>query len=301
MKKLALHNTKYCLYLEGYTQWLHLCGYSPTAVYNFPLYIREFFHWLEGKNIRQITRLTTKHSSRYIHYISHRKNQRREGGLSVSAINAQILSIKLLYRYLYTVHQIQLPLALTALKETDKTISILTHQEIQELIAQTDHSPGGLRDRAIIALYYGCGLRRSEGTALDLQDMQISKALLHIRKAKNRKARMVPIGSTALDYLTEYMDQARPKLLKNTTEQAFLLNHRGRRLAGQSVRIRIKKLQQKSTCPILRQKNIAVHSLRHSIATHLLQQKMPLELISHFLGHQSLEATQRYTHISHEL
>jgi integrase/recombinase XerD len=153
-----------------------------------------------------------------------------------------------------------------------------------------------LRDRAMLAVYYGCGLRNGEGVNLDVDDVHFDQQLLHVRKGKNYKERLVPLSSHTIEHLQNYLYDARPFLLLNKTDALFLSNS-GKRLSGQMMLLRLKVLIQLTGNTELQHKDIHVHTLRHSIATHLLQNGMSLEKIKEFLGHTSLESTQIYTHL----
>ena len=146
----------------------------------------------------------------------------------------------------------------------------------------------------MLSLYYGCGLRRSEAVAVDVSDVLFRKRLLYVRKGKNYRERYVPMTSAIIADLRTYLYEARPLLLGKYSSEALLVSNQGRRIEAQSLAIRLKQLLLIAGID----KPITLHSLRHSIATHLLQSGMKLQYISDFLGHQSLEATQLYTHIA---
>ena len=149
----------------------------------------------------------------------------------------------------------------------------------------------------MLTIFYGCGLRRNEGYHLTIDDINFDKQILHVRKGKANKERLVPINKANLKYLQNYVYDGRTLLLKDKRESAFFINERGNRLTAQSMSIRLKILQQRTEDITLQEKNVRLHVLRHSIATHLLANGMPLENISRFLGHNSLESTQVYTHL----
>jgi len=165
-----------------------------------------------------------------------------------------------------------------------------------------ENTPYGIRDKAMLGIYYGCGLRRNEGLQLDLNDILFERALVYVRAGKNYTERYVPIQEQVLQDLSQYLQQARPGLLvKTTTQPALFVSQRGDRPDAQSLYLRLKKLQQDAGEASLQNKTIGLHTLRHSIATHLLMQGMKLERIAQFLGHKSIESTQIYTHLAHEL
>ncbi len=178
-----------------------------------------------------------------------------------------------------------------------KERSILTREEIQLLYAATTECPMGIRDRAMLSIYYGCGLRKTEGVQLDVSDVLIERRMLYIRKSKNNHQRYTPVTEANLKYIEQYIYNARPLLVSDkSSEHALFVSERGCRINKGTMYIRLKGLQEKANLT----KEIGVHTLRHSIATHLLQSGMELENIALFLGHRCLDSTQVYTHIINE-
>jgi integrase/recombinase XerD len=195
-------------------------------------------------------------------------------------------------------------------EEDDSEVTdILTQQEIKQLYEIT-HLPYEqkkndkgifyyeamqMRDRAMLAVFYGCGLRRNEVVHLDIGDIIFAKSVLHVKKGKGYKERMVPVTKQSLLHLQNYLYDGRPYFC-NDKNESFFVTQSGRRLDGQMMLIRLKQLIQLTGNAALQNKDIHLHTLRHSIATHLLQNGMKLERIKEFLGHTSLESTQIYTH-----
>jgi integrase/recombinase XerD len=213
--------------------------------------------------------------------------------------------------YLRKVGRIQLPALKLSNEEENHKTTFLTEAEIKLLFEasyQTGERKPNMseemlaaiqsRDRALLAVYYGCGLRRNEGVHLSLSDINFDRSVLHVRKGKNYKERLVPISKASLKYLQEYIYDHRSQLVRSSTIDALFLSQRGTRMQGQSLLVRLKSLQYKTNDLTLLEKEIGLHTLRHSIATHLLTAGMKLESISRFLGHSSLESTQIYTHLA---
>jgi integrase/recombinase XerD len=157
-----------------------------------------------------------------------------------------------------------------------------------------------LRDKAMLTIYYGCGLRRNEGLHIELNDIFWDKQLLYVSKGKNNKERFVPISKAGLKHLENYLYDARPLLIKDHKEELFFINERGKPMQGQMMLLRLDQLVTRTENITLQEKEIGLHTLRHSIATHLLSNGMKLEKIKDFLGHSSLESTQIYTHLVEE-
>jgi integrase/recombinase XerD len=322
MKSLALSNASFRYLEQSFKEWLDILGYAPSTVYYAPLHVRELLHYLENKGIKEIKQLDSKHNSLRqdfgslvkAHYerLKERSNARRDGGLSNNHLNKHIQAIRKFADYLRQVGRLEL--AAVPLKNEEantEKIIVLTQEEIQQLFEATSKPPQFKyklspqrieaiqgRDRAMLAVYYGCGLRRNEGVKLNVSDVYFDKRLLHVKKGKNYKERFVPISKSSLKHFQEYVYDHRPELLQGANTDAFFLNQSAQRLGGQSLLLRLKYLQQQTENEELKEKEIGLHTLRHSIATHLLQGNMKLENISRFLGHSSLESTQIYTHLA---
>ncbi len=312
MKKLNLSNASYRYLEESFKEWLDVQGYAASTVYGLPLHVRELLHYLEQQEIKNIKGLKTQHIESYYHKLKERSNDRRGGGLSNAHLNKHIQALRKFTEYLRKVGRVDIQPIRLENEEAAHKLIYLTGEEIQLLFKATyekiDKAPTKSeaiyeaiqsRDRAMLAIYYGCGLRRTEGVMLDVSDINFDKAMLHVRKGKNYKERLVPVSKTNLKYLQDYVYDHRPELLKgNNAEALFIANSSNRRMQGQSLMLRLKSLQYQTGDNDLIEKEIGLHTLRHSIATHFLQAGMKLESISRFLGHGSLESTQIYTHLA---
>ena len=297
MKHLPLRSPEYRQTLHDFTQWIATLGYAPSSVYGLPIHIREFFHFLEELGITTLNQATATHVEQFIHYLSERRNQRRGGGLSPSHINKYIQALKLLAKFVQATGQGYLPVEVKRHKVPRHIEIVLRAEEVQALYLACPDTPIGLRDRAMLSLYYGCGLRRSEGVGLDVGDVLTRRKLLYVRKGKNYVERYVPINAAIIQDLQTYLHEARPILLGKQYTPALLVSERGRRVQGLTLSLRLRELRQRAG---MEYQPITLHTLRHSIATHLLQSGMSLQDIARFLGHRSLEATQIYTHLGHE-
>jgi integrase/recombinase XerD len=285
-------------------------GYNPQAVYQLPNYVQELLYYAESKGhtgLRQLdNRLIREHYGR----LKKRPNQRRGGGLSNNYLNKHLEAYKRFGEYLRQSGRLLLPpLDIDTEEDEDRITAILTVQEIGLLYEATrlpygsvkcDRGPAQyeamqLRDRAMLTVFYGCGLRRSEGHHLDRGDLDGSRGLLHVRKGKNYQERFVPLTASSIRCLQEYLYDGRPYFLAARNE-AFFIGPSGRRLGGAAMLLRLQRLIQLSEDAELMGKEVHLHTLRHSIATHLLDNGMSLERIKEFLGHTSLESTQLYTH-----
>lgn len=173
----------------------------------------------------------------------------------------------------------------------------LTVTEVERLLqAPSGNDPGSLRDRAMLEILYATGLRVSELVSLKLGDLQFDVGYL-IAFGKRRKQRIVPMGQQASEAVALYLDKARPRLDVREQTVAFLfLNRRGNGLTRQGFWKIIKKYATQSGIS----KTITPHTLRHSFATHLLENGADLRAVQAMLGHADIATTQIYTHVTRE-
>ena len=300
MKKLKLQNQSYKALLLNFKEWLDILGYSKSTVYYMPIFLQEFFYWLELHNINTIENISLENVNAYYKYLSERCHQRKSGGLSKAYLNSHLGALKKFREYLKKHGAKTFKIHLRFEEKEAEIKDVLTQCEIKELFEITNHSSQylrtRLRDKALLVCLYSCGLRRSEVTNLDIGDILFDRSLLFVKKAKNFKQRYVPLNKYNLRILEDYRYEARP-LYPIENNEAFFINRYGKRLQGQDMARRLEYILSLSDNQELKQKHITPHCLRHSIATHLLQQEVKLEDIQQFLGHSSLKATQIYTHL----
>jgi len=313
MKNLPLNNPGFELLEKGFREWLDILGYCAQGVYNTPHLIREFFYHLEKQGVKNINHLEQQHIKKYHEYISSRPNQRRGGGLSEKYILMHLQAVAKLLEYLNHRGIENAPsLGIRLRQPQRKEITVLTIEEIQILFEVTrkekevidlsryKHLQEAIesRDRAMLVIYYSCGLRRNEGVHINLNDINLDTRILHVRKGKKYKERLVPFNKTNAKILEEYIYDHRQQLVRSKTESALFISlNNGKPMQSDSLYDRLKTLQSQSEDIQLQQKEIGLHTLRHSIATHLLQNGMSLEKIARFLGHASMDSTQIYTHL----
>jgi len=286
--------------LEGsFEKWLRTLGYADSTVYGSARYVNDLFFYLKTLKITELEAINPKILADYYKYLQKRRNKRRTGGLSENYMNSNFNALRRFSRYLQETGRpfFEVSVRIRPDKETPKII--LTCEEIKTLYKACGSDYLGSRDRAILSIYYGCGLRRTEGVSLDVRDIMLREKLIFVRKGKNYRERYVPMTSAVMEDLEEYIYQGREQIRSfkgDAKSEAFLLSMRVKRMCGNQVIGRIHKLVQAAGI----NKPVGLHTLRHSIATHLLQSGMTLEEVSRFLGHSSLESTQIYTHLANE-
>ena len=169
---------------------------------------------------------------------------------------------------------------------------VLSPEEVELLLESAPTGPVQLRDRLALELLYACGGRASEVCGIGLGDFKEGRQLVKLR-GKGSKERVVPLGQKARYYLTRYLDELRPKLLKKPGEDHLLLSSRGAPLTRQA----LWKLVKNAAAVAGLDKPVYTHLLRHSFATHLLHGGADLRAVQELLGHANLTTTQRYTHV----
>lgn len=278
-----------------FKDWLRLLNFEPSTVKYAPMKAREFFGWLEQQQIKEIESVNKPVISNYFDYLKTRQNKKKGGKLSKNYLRTHLTALRKLAKYLRESGQSSFEVDVRLPGSSKNNITIFTKDEIKDLFNACNADVLGMRDKAMLAVYYGCGLRRNEGVNLDINDIHFDKNFVYVRKGKNYKERYVPMSAGVKEDLQNYIDFVRPVLIK-TGAKALFLNQYGKRLGSNSMADRLQNLKEKAEI----NKEAGLHALRHSIATHLLVSGMELEKIKRFLGHASLESTQIYTHIAYE-
>jgi len=297
MKRHRLYTSTYQELLQNFIRHINRLGYKKASESNIISCVEEFLHWLEQMGISQVKQVKPPHIKAHYQYLNERSNLRREGTLSSSIITFHIYAIRLFLTYLQRENIIEAdPMGNLAFKRVaHKEREILTQKEIQRLYKACET----LRDKAMLSLLYGLGLRSAEASGLDITDIHFASRILYVRHGKGDKSRDVPIAEQVSEHLKDYYHNERGGFTKSTNmENAFLLNNHGRRARGQWMWLRLKYLVAKAG---IEGKTVTLHTLRHSIATHLLENGMGIEYVKTFLGHASLGSTQLYTHIVQHL
>ena len=297
MKKqpLALQSAAYKLLLQSFTDWLDVLGYSTLSIPNHVSILKNFLQYEEENNKTTIAEITSADANGFIEKLKNSIGVRTKKPFSNNHINKNINTLKLCSRHLRETGKSNVGFALQLLKTVQAKPVWLTQKEIQQIYDVIKEDVLGIRDKAMMAIYYGCGLRLNEGANIVLKDIDFTKKILHVRKGKHYKERFVPIAEKNFEEIKLYLDYARPQLVQEQKHGFIFVDaSKGRIMSRESLYIRVKKLVKKARI----EKQAGTHTLRHSIATHLLQSGMKLERIKDFLGHADLDSTQIYTHIA---
>jgi len=233
--------------------------------------------------------VTSEHISEFLTWIN-------ELGLSATSQNRIVSGLRAFYKYLILEDYLRDdPTELIeSARTTRKLPDTLSHEDVMNLLDAIDLSkPQGERNKAIIEVLYGCGLRVSELTQLKLSDLYPDEGFLRIT-GKGNKQRLVPIGRYALKQVETYRSQVRVhQPIQKGEEDILFLNRRGKRLSRVMIFLMLKELAEKAGI----RKQISPHTLRHSFATELVLRGADLRAVQEMLGHESITTTEIYTHM----
>jgi integrase/recombinase XerD len=280
------------LKINEFKTHLLMLGYVPSSAKGRSNNLKEFLNFTK-KEIEQIEK---EDITNYYEYLKERPNKNNGCKLSPKTIYNQMRSIELFFSMLQETQSIENhPFANLKFK-TEKPKSsrnILTQSEIQELYQATTSD----LERVILSLAYGCGLRVGELVKVNTNHIQLRENILVVPSGKYNKKRIIPISSGVKKDIENYYYKVRI-YIQSIEIEAFILNNHNKRMKSSNYNHHLKQMIERTENPKIQLKNITMHCLRHSIATHLLEQKIPLEQVRDFLGHAQLESTEIYTRIS---
>lgn len=304
MKDTKLSTPEFNTLIQGFEKAMQDENKAEDHVSEHTSYIREFLSYIEENGIRYVKGITQTHINDYVSYLhEHRLNQRAGGTLEETTINKHKNSIRKFWKYLNS-EDIKTNAILLKQKKTgeQEEPTVLTHEEIIQLFSVCDTSAIGYRDKAMLCLYYGCGMRKGEGLRLQLTDFDFGKGRIHVRKSKNNRERYVVMSPKVQEHIEEYIYSYRDfYLAEQSTYEDFFIGERGTPIQPETLAKRIEALWNRVKERYGNEKHIGMHTLRHSLGTHLYMAKMDIEMIALMLGHRTLEATQLYIHSANSL
>ncbi|OFY82831.1 MAG: hypothetical protein A3F72_01735 [Bacteroidetes bacterium RIFCSPLOWO2_12_FULL_35_15] len=296
MLSLPLHNKYFETLYKEFNVFIQTKNYKQGKGKMIQACVREFLFFIETKGLITVLQIKASEIIGYYEYIRERPNQRKEGGLSDSMIRHHLYSLRLFFDYLIEIGELESsPARLPKFQFGKyKERNICTVEEIKELYNASETK----RDRALLSIAYGCGLRRTEIQNLNTNDVLIHKGVLLVRNGKNSKSRSVPLSNNVMKDLKDYLIYERAKYFtKNNHENtsAFLINNQGNRMNGAMLNGRLKELIKRTNNYALQQKDITLHCLRHSIATHLIDKGANIEFVQTLLGHSEIDTAHLYS------
>lgn len=280
----------------NYKKHLDILGLKPETTQARYLYLKEFLSYLESYKIFELQLITPKEIANYTNYLKVKISQKTGQPIKQKSIYDHMRNVQHYLGYLLENETLKSSpashLKFTAVSENVERF-IFTQNQIQEL-----YKVSNLQEKTILNIGYGCGLRVQEISDLNKDDIRLSENLILVRKGKNSKRRLVPISEKLAEELQEYLES-----LEHKTNE-FFINSKARRMQewsfNKALKILILKTEFGQSLKTEELNKVGIHSLRHSIATHLLQNGMKLEQVQTFLGHSHIESTEIYTHITNE-
>lgn len=282
--------------LKEFKQYLYVLGYRAKTIDRMAMMVSEFNVQSNHKALEAPREIKQEDIEYHYEYLHHRPNQQSDGGLSEKSIYTHVYALRVYFNYLQEQQQIKVhPMSSLWFKSPEyKPRDIVSKEEIEQLY-QTAVS---YKERTMLGLYYGCGLRKQEGEDVNSRDVHFKDHLLYVREGKFKKRRVVPMAKRVSEDIKQYYYYER----KTEKEQeALVLNETGTRMRGHSYRDLLLNLIARTKDIELQSKSIGLHSLRHSIGSHLLEAGVSLEYVRDFLGHSHIETTQYYTRVSTEM
>lgn len=278
--------------LEDYIHFLKIeRQLAENTITSYRRDLTDYIEFIDSSKMKSIDAVTRQSIIAYLQVMN-------DEGKSARTVSRHISSIRSFHQFLLrekvttndpTVH-IELP------KIEQKLPRILSLDEVGKLIDAPDQSkPQGVRDVALLEMLYGTGMRVSELINLDLDNIHLTMGFVRVF-GKGGKERIIPLGNKAIEACTKYVNEVRPKFLAKLTgsQDALFVNMRGGRLTRQGCW----KLLKAHALGVNIQKKMTPHILRHSFATHLIENGADLRAVQEMLGHADISTTQIYTHVS---
>lgn len=263
---------------------------EETTVSSYIEDIYKYLEYMENNKIKTALDIEYHDITKYLKYLDNNNYE-------TSSIIRKIVSIKLFHKYLsleYKIKDISSKIINPKLRR--KLPNILTIEEVDNLLDIKLNTPFDYRNKAMLELMYSSGLRVSELVDLKLNNIDLDNGYVRCL-GKGKKERIIPIGEIAIEYLKIYINEYRNSMKKGYyTENVFLNNH-GKNITRQGFFLIIKNIAKEKNI----NKNITPHMLRHSFATHLLNNGANLRTIQEMLGHSSITTTQIYTNVSNDI
>jgi integrase/recombinase XerD len=298
---MLLHKN-YTTLVDAYAQYLNTLGFASTTIYNYPIFIKNFLYYLQQQqNIQHIQYLTSNIIQQYFTHLENSTGKWKGKPLSSSHLNTNFIAIDKFLEFLHHAGMTNAPTPLLYKIEhhAQKQIVVLTTQHIQTLYntipllfnnyTMAQREPRQMCVRLVLDLCYGCGLRRFEALNLKINDIDFNTKTIHLKQGKNYKDRLIPMSEGIYKSLQNFVYNYRKHFANKRPH--YIYPFKNYTIANALI-----FLLEHCNDTELQQLKPSLHSLRHSIATHLLQKGMSIENIARFLGHSTLESTAIYTH-----
>ena len=262
---------------------------SDNTLQSYKRDIKQYETYVQENNIEYL-KVNEEKIRSYLDYLN-------EIGKKTSTVSRNLASIRSFYQFLIRIKEVNSDPTqnIQSPKVAKRIPSILTSKEVELLLEQPkDVDLKGIRDKAMLEFAYATGMRVTEIISLNIEDVNLNEGYVTCKTGS--KERNIPLGTMSLNALKEYIEQARDVLIKNENEHALFVNINGGRLTRQGFWKIIKYYKEQAHIT----KDITPHVLRHSFATHLLQNGADLKAIQTMLGHSDISSTQIYMQFQDE-
>lgn len=276
---------------------LRVKDYSEHTVRNRDMHIRFFLAWCAERGLTEPTEITRPMLERYQRHLFHYRKRSGEP-LTFRSQHARLVAVRAWFRWMTRQnHILHNPASEIELPRLGHRLPkhVLTASEAEQVMMQPDlHNPIGLRDRAILEVFYSTGIRRSELMHLKLFDLDFERGTLLIRQGKGKKDRFVPIGDRAAAWVQKYIREARLKLALDPDNGTLFLASSGEEISRDHLTLMVRTYVVRAKTG----KTGACHLFRHTMATLMLEGGADIRYIQQMLGHAELSTTEIYTHVS---
>ncbi len=281
------------IFLREYLSSLELeRNLSVNTIKSYRTDLNSLINFLKRKKIKDPSEITFQHLTSFFKVISKLELSSRSSARYYS-------SIKGFFKYLFANGYLEKnPMERLSAPKISKGLPIVLNlNEVEKILDCPDTSTKlGLRDKSLLETFYACGLRVSEMINLKVADLFLNEEIIRVF-GKGSKERLIPIGSSAIKWIEEYLIKSRPLLVKKTKSENYLyLNSRGTKLS----RMGIWKIVKQNSEYAGMKKEVHPHTFRHSFATHLLEGGADLRAVQEMLGHADISTTQIYTHLDRD-
>lgn len=279
-------------YLEDFKKYIECQrGYSINTITNYENDIKEFLEFLKKENIDNIKNVNYSLVRFYLMDLYNKKFSR-------NSVSRKLSSLRSFFKYLHKENIVEAnPFSLVSSPKKEKKLPKFLYNDDMEKIFNVPNlnSPLGQRDMLILEILYDTGIRVSELVNIKLNNIDFDNKSIRIL-GKGNKERIVLYGSYAEDILEEYMENGRKRILKEKNSDYLILNAKGENITSRGVRLILDNIIRKACLKV----HISPHTLRHTFATHLLENGADLLTVKELLGHSSLSSTGIYTHVTNE-
>ena len=283
--------------VDAYLDVLQVRNYSLSKIHATRLVLDFFARFLEGQGVRDIRRVSEAHITRFAAYLPTHESTRFRTPFSVNSQRYYLGCVRSFFAHLEQAEVIlRNPAADVELPRVHRLPKgVLTVAQAQKLMTTPNPWTAiGLRDRAMLEVFYGTGVRLAECLNLALSDLDMRQRVLLVRNGKGRKDRVVPVPGQAAKALDKYLVDARPLLVRDPRVSNLFLSSRGRRMSQSVVSSTLHSYGREAGIPF----NVSPHGLRHTCATHLVKGGADVRHVQKLLGHSQLDTTVIYTRVA---